>query len=48
MQLLQKVQMLTDAPEGKTVHEELGVKTFEQNEDVYIFLILPNYHLRMS
>ncbi len=22
-----------------------GVKTFEQNDDVYIFLILPKYHI---
>ncbi len=22
-----------------------GVKTFEQNEDVYIFLVLPKYHV---
>ncbi len=22
-----------------------GVKTFEQNEDVYIFLVLPKYHI---
>ncbi len=22
-----------------------GVKTFEQNEDVYIFLALPKYHI---
>ncbi len=22
-----------------------GVKTFEQNEDVYIFLVLPEYHI---
>ncbi len=22
-----------------------GVKTFEQNEDVYIFLVLPTYHI---
>ncbi len=44
-QLLQKVQTLSDAPEGKTVHEKLGVKTFEQNEDVYIFLNLPKHHI---
>ncbi len=25
-----------------------GVKTFEQNEDVYIFLILPKYYLFFS
>ncbi len=22
-----------------------GMKTFEQNEDVYIFLVLPKYHI---
>ncbi len=22
-----------------------GVKTFEQNEDVHIFLVLPKYHI---
>ncbi len=25
--------------------ESKGVKTFEQNEDVYIFLVLPKYHI---
>ncbi len=37
LQILQKIQTLTDAPEGKPMHQE----TFEQNEDVYIFLVLP-------
>ncbi len=45
VQLLQKVQTLTDAPEGKTMHQEPGVKTFEQNGDVYIFLSFPKYHI---
>ncbi len=45
LQLLQKIQTLTDAPEGKTCIKSQGVKTFEQNEDVYIFLVLPEYHI---
>ncbi len=44
LQLLQKIQTLTDAPEGKTSIKSRGVNTFEQNEDVYIFLVLPNYN----
>ncbi len=43
-QLLQKIKTLTDAPEKKNMYQE-GVKTFEQNGDVYIFLILPKYHI---
>ncbi len=43
LQLLQKIQTLTDAPEEKTCIKSQGVKTFEQNEDVYIFLVLPKY-----
>ncbi len=37
LQLLQKIQTLTDAPEGKTMfktNKEPGVNTFEKNEDV--------------
>ncbi len=29
----------------KTLIKSRGVKTFEQNEDVYIFLVLPKYHI---
>ncbi len=39
------IQKLTDAPEGKTCIKSQGMKTFEQNEDVYIFLVLPKYHI---
>ncbi len=28
----------------KTCIKSQGVKTFEQNEDVYIFLVLPKYN----
>ncbi len=46
MQLLQEIQTLTDALEKKkTCIKSQGVKTFEQNEDVYIFLVLPKYHI---
>ncbi len=46
MQLLQKIQMLTDAPEEKkTCIKSRCVKTFEQNEGVYILLVLPKYHI---
>ncbi len=45
LQLLQKIQTLTDAPEEKPCIKTRGVKTFEQNEDVYIFLVLPEYHI---
>ncbi len=42
--LLQKIQTLTDAPEGKThALGARGVKTFEQNEDGYIYLVLLKY-----
>ncbi len=30
--------MLTDAPEGKTMHKEPGVKTFEQTKVFVLFL----------
>ncbi len=39
MHLLKKVQTLTDAPEGNRCIKNRGVKTFEQNDDVYIFII---------
>ncbi len=29
----------------KTCIKSQGVKTFEQNEDVYIYLVLPKYHI---
>ncbi len=45
LHLLQKIQTLTDAPEEKTCIKSRGVKTFEQNEDVYIFLVLPKYNI---
>ncbi len=48
MQLLLKVQTLTDAPKKKkkkTCIKSRGVKTFEQNEDVSFFLILPKNHI---
>ncbi len=45
MQLLQKIKTLTDAPDGETCIKSRGVNTFEQNEDVYIFLVLPKYHI---
>ncbi len=41
MQLLQKIQTLTDAPFIKS----RGVKTFERNGDVYFLLILPKTHI---
>ncbi len=41
IQLLKKVQMLTDAPEGKTMHKEPGVKTFEQTKVCTFVLFLP-------
>ncbi len=44
LQLLQKIQTLTDSPEGKTRFTSQGVKTFEQNVKgsvcVYICLVL--------
>ncbi len=40
MQLLQKIQTLTEKPCIKS----RGVKTSEQNDDVYILFILPKYH----
>ncbi len=45
MYLLQKVQMLAHALEGNMIKEEQGVNNFEQNVDVYIFLILLNFLL---
>ncbi len=30
---------------GKPRIKSQGVKTFEQNEDVYIFIVLPEYHI---
>ncbi len=45
LHLLQKIQTLTDAPEEKPCIKSRGVKTFEQNEDVYIFLVLPKYNI---
>ncbi len=30
---------------GKPCIKSLGMKTFEQNEDEYIFLVLPKYHI---
>ncbi len=46
MQLLQKIQTLTDALEEKKNNAlSQGVKTFEQNEDVYIYLVLTKYHI---
>ncbi len=46
MQLLQKFQMLTDAPEGNIMHLEPGVKTldrikmctFSTHDDIYIYI----------
>ncbi len=45
LQLFQKIQTLTDALKEKPCIKSWGVKTFEQNEDVYIFLVLPKYHI---
>ncbi len=45
LHLLQKIQTLTDAPEENQCIKSRGVKTFEQKEDVYIFLVLPKYNI---
>ncbi len=37
--------MLTDAPEGKTMHKEPGVKTFEQTKVCTFVLFLPKCHI---
>ncbi len=42
MQLLQKIQTLMLQKEKPCIKSG---KTSEQNEDVYIFLVLPKYHI---
>ncbi len=47
MQLLQKIQTLTDAPEGKACIKSLGVKTFEFEDQgkLYLFRLLGNIYV---